>query len=58
MPPFFIPLLLIIVFMLIVAHWAYAWARVISYNPSVGVEFVPHIAPEPWTVYPRKVEEE
>ena len=40
MPPFFIPLLLIIVFMLIVAHWAYAWARVISYNPSVGVEVV------------------
>jgi len=55
MPPFFIPLLLIIVFMLIVAHWAYAWARVISYNPSVGVEVVRGAV---WTVYPRKGEEE
>ncbi len=52
MPPFFIPLLLFIGFMLIVAVWGYAWARVISYDP------VHSIVSEPWTVYPRKGEEE
>ena len=52
MPSIFIPLLLIIIFMLIVAAWGYAWARVISYDP------VHPIVPEPWTVYPRKGEEE
>lgn len=52
MSSLFIAFLIFIGFMLIVAAWGYAWSQVVFYNPAHP------IVPEPWTVFPRKGEEE